>query len=338
MSHADELFARATMAVIAYRLQPWAFVDRLLFELAPSGFDIVPMARDASAEERAVILANAEYLMGSWVTTAVKLAEDDFRAAPRLKLLQLMSAGYEHVDLDLAARYRVPVATFGDAMASVVAEHTLLLILTVYRRLLQLDAAVRAGTWRKDEPELRELRGKRVGLIGFGYIGHEVAVRLRAFQAEVVYFARRRRTAAEEGALGLQFLPLDELLRTSDVVSVHVALAPSTRGLIGARELELMQPSAVLINTSRGPVVDQPALFDALYTERLSGAGLDVLDPEPPDLTEPLLRLPNVVFTPHTGGQADQVWPRIVRACFDNIERVARGEPPRFIATAPHTA
>src|SRR5579859_2326104 len=279
------------------------------------------MARDASRDDRHQTLARADFLMGSWVTTAVKLTEDDFRAARRLKLVQLMSAGYEHVDLDLAARYGVPVATFGDAMASVVAEHTLLLMLAVYRRLIQLDAAVRSGAWRTNEPVLRELRGKRVGLIGFGYIGREVASRLSAFGAEVVYCSRHSAS-----------MRLDELLQTSDVVSLHVALAPSTRGLIGERELGLMKPGSVLINTSRGSVVDQQALYAALTSGHLAGAGLDVLDPEPPGRDDPLLQLPNVVFTPHNGGQAEEVWPRIVRTCFENIERVARGEPPRFLA------
>jgi phosphoglycerate dehydrogenase-like enzyme len=239
-----------------------------------------------------------------------------------------MSAGYGHVDLALAARHGVPVATFGDAMASVVAEHTLLLMLAVYRRLLHLDAAVRAGTWRTNEPALRELRGKQVGLIGLGYIGREVATRVAAFGAEVVYFSRRR-----HDAVGLSYLPLDELLATSDIVSLHVALAPSTRHLIGARELSLMKPDGVLINTSRGAVVDQAALYAALVSGRLAAAGLDVLDPEPPSATDPLLQLPNVVFTPHNGGQSEQVWPRVVRTCFANVERVARGEPPQFLAT-----
>src|SRR5947209_2771109 len=132
------------------------------------------MARDASAAERAALLGEADFLMGSWVTTTVTLSEEDYAAAPRLKLVQLMSAGYEHVDLSLAARFGVPVATFGDAMATVVAEHTLLLMLAVYRRLLQLDAAVRAGAWRTSEPSMRELRDKRVGLVGMGYISREV--------------------------------------------------------------------------------------------------------------------------------------------------------------------
>src|ERR1700730_10474850 len=301
------------MPIIAYRLQPWAFVDRLVFDLCPSGFVIAPMARDASPHERAGLLSEAEFLMGSWVTTAVTLTEDDFRAAPRLKLLQLMSAGYEHIDLDLAARYGVPVAHFGDAMASVVAEHTLLLILGVYRRVLQLDVAVRSGAWRRDEPVLHELRGKRIGLTGLGYIGREVALRLRAFQAEVAYFSRHRLSAEAERSIGVEYLRLEELLGRSDRISVPVRRAPSTRGLIGARAMGLMKPSAALINTSRGAVVDQAALFDPVQSAALAGAGLGVLDPEPPDAADPLVRLPNVVLTPHTAGQADEVWPRIVR-------------------------
>jgi len=320
------------MPVIAYRRQPWAFVDTLVADLCPDGFRVVPMARDAAAAERARVLADAEFLMGSWVTTAVKLAEDDFQAARKLKLLQLMSAGYEHIDLDLAARYGVPVAHFGDAMASVVAEHTVLLILAVLRRLISLDAAVRSGAWRTGEPVLHELRGKRVGLVGLGFIGREVARRLGAFQCELTYCSRHRLTVDDEQALGTRFVDFAELLRSSDVVSLHVPLAPSTRGLVGPRELALMKPGAVLINTSRGAVVDQAALRAALQTGALAGAGLDVLDPEPPSPADPLVQLPNVVFTPHNAGQAEEVWPRIVRTCFANIERVARGEPPRFIA------
>jgi phosphoglycerate dehydrogenase-like enzyme len=315
------------MAVIVYRLLPWAFVDRLVFDNCPPGFEIRPMARDASPEDRARLLADAEYLMGSWVTTTVTLTEQDYAAAPKLKLVQVMSAGYEHVDIRLAERFGVPVATFGEAMASVVAEHTVLLILALYRRLVQLDAAVRSGAWRSNEPIMRELRGKRVGLIGLGYIGRDVAIRLQAFGADVVYCSR-----SPVADVPWPRLALDELLATCDVVSLHVPLAPSTRGLIGARELALMKPDAVLINTSRGPVVDQAALLAALESGRLAGAGLDVLATEPPAAGDPLLKLPNVVLTPHNGGQAEEVWPRIVQTCFANVQRVAHGQPPLFLA------
>jgi phosphoglycerate dehydrogenase-like enzyme len=308
-------------AQIVYRLQPWAFVDRLVFDGVPSGFEVVPLARDAPPPERHALLANAEYLMGSWVTTAVKLTEDDFRAAPRLKLLQLMSVGYEHVDLGLAARYGVPVATFGDAMASVVAEHTLLLILGLMRHIRRLDGMVRSGAWRSGEPTMHELRGKRVGLVGYGAIAREVARRLAAFDCEVVHYSRSSESTG-----------FDDLLRTSDIVSLHVPLAPSTRGLIGSRELSLLKPGALLINTSRGAVVDQAALLKALQSGALAGAGLDVLDPEPPAIDDPLLQLDNVLFTPHVGGTAEEAWPRIVERCFANIQRVERGELPVDLA------
>jgi phosphoglycerate dehydrogenase-like enzyme len=285
------------------------------------------MGRDAPPDERHARLADADFLMGSWVTTTVKLTEPDFRAAHKLKLIQLMSAGYEHVPLDLAARYGVPVAHFGGSNATVVAESTILLILALYRHLLRLDANVRGGAWRGGEPVIHELRGKRVGLIGMGYIGRAVADRLQAFDAGVVYWSR-----TPKPDLDLPFVPLDELLRTSDVVSLHVALTTTTRGMIAARELALMKPSALLINTSRGPIVDQSALLDALQRHTLAGAGLDVLDPEPPPTDSPLLALDNVILTPHNAGSAVEVWPRVVATCFANIARVARGEPPLHLA------
>ena len=312
---------------IVYRLQPWAFVDRLVFEHCPPEFELRPMARDAPVDQRQHLLADAEFLMGSWVTTTVTLTEDDFQAAPKLKLVQLMSAGYEHIDLDLAARYGVPVAHFGGSNASVVAEHCIMLILALYRRLFDLHAAVVDGSWRAGDPTLHELRGKRVGLIGLGYIGQALAVRLRAFECEVVYFARHR---VEQDVA--RWLPLEELLRTSDVVSVHVPITAATRGLLGASELVLIKSDALLINTSRGGVVDEAALTAALREQRLAGAALDVFEHEPLDPASPLLKLPNVICTPHIAGSSVEVWPRVVETCFANIQRVVRGEPPLHLA------
>jgi phosphoglycerate dehydrogenase-like enzyme len=318
--------------VILYRLQPWPVVDALVQQMCPPGFELVMMARDAGPEERHARLREANFLMGSWVTTTVKLTEEDFRAGQRLKLIQLMSAGYEHVDLDLAERYGIPVAHFGGSNASVVAEHTLLLILALYRRLVQLNAGVKSGAWRVGEPVLRELRGKRVGIIGMGYIGREVAARLHAFQTEVVYFSRTRLEPHLEGELGVRFVDFDELLKTSDIVSLNVALTSRTRGMLGERELGLMKPDAILINTSRGAIVDEPALAHALERGALGGAGLDVLEQEPPDLSAAWLQRDNVICTPHNAGSSDEVWTRVVETCFANIERVTRGEPPLHLA------
>jgi len=311
--------------VIVYRLQPWEFVDQLVHDACPPGFEIVRLGREAPAEERHAKLAAADFLMGSWVTTAVTLTEDDFRAAKKLKLVQLMSAGYEHVDLELAARYGVPVAHFGDAMASTVAEHALLLMLALQRPLLKLDPAVRTGRWRKEEPPLFELRGKQVGIVGFGAIGQAIARRVQAFDAGVAYFQRH-------SVDGFRRQPLDELLRDSDVVVLSVPMTGATRQMIGARELALMKPSAVLVNVSRGAVIDQAALRDALTQGRLRGAALDVLEQEPAPADDPLLGLDNVILTPHVAGSSAEVWPRVVANCFANIERVGRGEPPGNLA------
>jgi phosphoglycerate dehydrogenase-like enzyme len=317
---------------ILYRLQPWEFVDRLVYDACPNGFEIVHLARDASPEDRHHKLTAAEFLMGSWVTTAVTLTEEDFRAARHLKLVQIMSAGYEHLDLDLAARYGVPLAHFGDAMASTVAEHTLMLILALNRRLLQLDAAVRGGKWRTGEPPLYELRGKRVGIVGLGLIGREVAKRLRAFDAEIAYFQRHRLEGAAEQALGIRYQPLDELLAGGDIVTLNVPITAATRHMIAAPQLARMKPEALLINVSRGPVVDEAALREALQQGRLRGAALDVLEQEPPDAANPLLACDNVLLTPHNAGSSAEVWPRVIAACFANIQRVARGEPPQNLA------
>ena len=159
-------------------------------------------------------------------------------------------------------------------------------------------------------------------------------MRLRGFGCSVAYYSRARASIRPKSRpwASTYVSSLDELLTSSDVVSLHVALTSATRHLIGARELGLMRREAVLINTSRGAVVDQSALRSALESGQIWGAGLDVLDPEPPAADDPLLRLDNVVLTPHNGGQSEAVWPRIVRTCFANIERVARGEPPKFIA------
>ncbi|HEX6511410.1 MAG TPA: NAD(P)-dependent oxidoreductase, partial [Chloroflexota bacterium] len=219
-----------------------------------------------------------------------------------------------------------------DAMASTVAEHALLLMLAVYRRLLHLDSAVRSGQWRTGEPPMYELRGKRVGVVGLGMIGREIATRTRAFAAEVSYFQRQRLNEQAERELGVSYQPLDELLRESDVISLNVPISRSTRHLISEPELELMKPEAVLINVSRGPVVDEVALCRALREGRLRGAGLDVLEQEPPDAENPLLKLDNVVFTPHNAGSSAEVWPRVVASCYANIQLVASGQPPQHLA------
>jgi glyoxylate reductase/D-3-phosphoglycerate dehydrogenase len=248
--------------------------------------------------------------------------------------VHLLSAGYDNVDLEAARRAKVPVANNGGANAVSVAEHALMLMLTVSRRVIAQHANVSAGRWRGNGPAPRmyEMFGKTLGIVGLGTIGKKVARIAKAFGMRVQYFDIARLSEDAEDTLGsVRFRLLNELLRTSDIVSLHVPLNDSTRHMIGAGELALMKPEAILINTSRGPVVDEPALYRALNGNKLFGAGLDVFDQEPPPADNPLLKLDNVVLTAHFAGPTWDNHVNRFRNAFDNVQRVHRGEPPLWV-------
>ena len=295
--------------------------------LAPTGFELVRAEAGTPACREA--LGEARYLVG-FVDGLV--GEGLYRAAPKLKLIQLLSAGYDRADLAAARRARVPIANNGGANAVAVAEHALLLMLAVSRQLPLQHANVGSGRWRGNEaPRVHELRGRTLGIVGLGTIGKKTARLARAFGMTVQYYDVARLTEDAEDALGVRFRLLGEILRSSDVVSLHVPLNPSTRHLIGARELALLPPTAVLVNTSRGPVVDEAALTAALGEGRIAGAGLDVFDQEPPDPDNPLFSLDNVVLTAHLAGPTVESAPARLRNAFDNVERVERGDAPLWV-------
>ena len=298
-------------------------------ELAPAGFEIA-VAAFGSPEFQAA-LAETEYLVGLG-----EGAMDDafYRACPKLKLVQLLSAGYDRVDIEAARRAGVPVCNNGGANAVAVSEHAMMLMLAVSRRLTWLHQNVVSGRWRGNDvanTRLYELHGRILGIVGLGTIGKKTARLAQAFGMAVQYYDIARLTEDQADALGVRFRLLDELLRTSDLVTLHVPLTPRTRHMIGAAELGLMKPAAYLINTSRGPVVDEVALHRALADGVIAGAGLDVFDQEPPAADNPLFRLPNVVLTPHYAGPTwDNQYSRF-RNGFDNVQRVARGEAPLWV-------
>jgi phosphoglycerate dehydrogenase-like enzyme len=296
--------------------------------LTPPGFELV--AADFGTPEFYAAAADAEYFLG----LARTMGTEFFRSAPKLKLVQLLSAGYDRVDIEAARKAGVPVANNGGANAIAVAEHTILLMLAVLKQLVRFHLDVVAGRWRppaSSESPVYELSGRTVGIVGLGNIGKKVARRAAAFDARVQYYDIVRLSAAEEDALGVRFVLLSELLRTSDIVSLHVPLTDATRRMIGARELGLMKPGAILVNTCRGPVVDEEALYQALKEGRLGGAGLDVLVDEPPPKDHPLFSLPSVTLTPHSAGPTWENWTARFRNGFDNIERVAAGRKPLWV-------
>src|SRR2546422_6220660 len=298
-------------------------------ELLPPGMELVVV--DPAKPEFYDKAGDADYYLGSPRTG---IGNEFFRAAPRLKLVQLTSAGYDRVDLEAARKAKVPVANNGGANSIAVAEHAVMLMLAVLKKLVYHHLNVVSGTWRAaDFASVRtyELEGKRLGIVGLGNIGKKVARRVQGFDMDVRYYDVLRLTEDQEDALGVRFALFNELLRTSDVVTLHVPLNDVTRKMISMRELGMMKRSAILVNTCRGPVVDEDALHQALTSGTIAGAGLDVMVEEPPKQHHPLFSLPNVTLTPHSAGPTWDNWTKAYRNGFDNIQRIHTGQAPLWV-------
>ena len=304
-------------------------VEAIIRSCLPDGFTLCARGAD---EAPSAIVGEADFIL----VATTPLTAEVIAAAPRLKLIQHQGVGYDNVDVLAAARAGVPVALTPEGTSSPVAEHVILLILSLYRNLLIANRTLRQGQWLQWELRSRsyDLLGKRLGIVGLGRIGREVAQRARAFECYLLYYDVVRAPAEVEAELGVTFTPLDDLLAQSDIVTLHVPRTEGTRGMIGATELARMQPTALLINTARGGLVDEAALYDALTSGQLAGAGLDVFAVEPPGPDHPLLQLDNVVATPHIAAGTRDALAAKMRAAFANMQRVAQGETPRHQLTA----
>ena len=305
-----------------------ADIAEMAKKMAPSGFELVVSRADRAALEQ--VLPAAEYLV---CYPNVRLDDPLYKRAPRLRLYQLLSAGYDDVDLEAARRAKVPVCNNGGANAISVSEHAIMLMLAVSRRVIWQHGNVSAGRWRGNGPApvMYEVFDKTLGIVGLGTIGKKVARIARALGMRIQYYDIARLPEHEEDAHGVRFRLLRELLASSDYVTMHVPLNDSTRHMIGANELALMKPTAVIVNTSRGPVIDEVALTKVLADHKIFGAGLDVFDQEPPPPDNPLFKLDNVLLTSHFAGPTFDNHTARFRNAFDNIQRVARGEKPLWV-------
>jgi len=246
-------------------------------------------------------------------------------AAPRLKVVSKHGVGVDNVDVPAATRAGVVVTNTPGANQVAVAEMAVALIMALTRKLAYHDTVVKSGGWSRIIGT--ELAGKTVGLVGLGRIGKEVVLRLEGFQVKfLAYDVYQDNTFAAEH--GVRFVTLDELLAESDIVTLHAVLTSDTQGFIGEKELARMKPGAYLVNTARGGLVDEQALYRALVENRLAGAGLDVFAEEPPT-NSPLLHLGDkVLLAPHLGAQTTETVLRMGRMAAENIVQVLRGERP----------
>ena len=250
---------------------------------------------------------------------------------PSLRMLATMKITPSDIDVAAATALRIPVTVVPPVVTDATADLHFALLLAVARRLVEGDKLLRSGVFpgaQSTRLEGASVSGKTLGLVGGGgRIGRAVARRARGFSMRTLYWAPRRIAEADERGLGLVYLPLDQLLAESDFVSVHAPLKPETVHLIGARELKLMKPTAFLINTARGPIVDERALVVALTERRIAGAGLDVYEREP-QIEQALLGMTHVVLTPHLGSAVAELRESMAHVVVDNIVAVIEGRRP----------
>lgn len=247
---------------------------------------------------------------------------------PNLKLLVTHATRNAAFDMAALAERNITVCGTGYGHANATVELTWGLILSLFKRIPAEDRGVRDGEWGVDLP--LGLTGKTLGVLGLGGLGSGTAIVGKALQMDVIAWSENL-TAERCAEIGVTLVSRDELFERSDVLSVHLVLGPRSRGLIGRRELSQMKPTAYLINTSRGPIVDEPALIDALNSGAIAGAGLDVFDVEPLPIDHPLRSTPNTVLTPHLGGRTKENFTARYQDCVENVVAWLDGAPVRVM-------
>lgn len=276
----------------------------------------------ASEDQLIGRIAQADIVLN--IRSSTQFGESVFARSPHLRLLSLWGTGTDNVDLGAAARHGVTVTNTPGVSALSIAEHSLALMLAVARRIPRLDAEVRHGGWPRGQAS--QMYGKTLGILGLGAVGRQFARLGEGIGMRVIAW-----TMHPNPALAVELVSLDDLLRSSDVVSLHLRLSAETRGFIGKPEIEKMKPSAILINTARGAIVDESALCEALASSRIAGAGLDVFEAEPLPNGHPLTRVENVVLTPHSAGVTPEALEAGLQLSIENIWNFLNGRPTNVV-------
>ena len=301
-----------------------ALIDEVI-SYRPTDYQIIVLDKSSTEQQQIDEVRDADFLLcyGQDPSDAV------IRSLGKCRLVQLLAAGYDRMNLELLSELEIPCANNGGANSWAVADQALLLMLAIYKQLLASDNATKGGRW--SEPitgqNTFEMANKKVGILGIGNIGRQVAKRVQGFDAEVQYFDLYPLDVKTE----VKYVSLEELFKTSDIITCHTPLTKETRHIVNSNTLSMMKPTAILINTSRGPVVDEVALINALEEGLIAAAGLDVFEKEPVHPDNPLLKMDNVVATPHMAGTTWDTWARRANFGFENMERVRQGEAPQAV-------
>lgn len=315
-------------------MKPVVYVTRRFF---PEAMDVIGKAAEIRQWDSdapvpyETLLQQVRSIDGLLCMPSDKIDAAILDAAPRLKVVSNFAVGYDNVDVINAAERGIPVGNTPGVLSETTADLAFALLMAAARRIPEADKYTRDGLWKTSvSPRLmlgRDVHHSTLGIIGMGRIGAEMARRARGFRMHVLYHNRTRRMDVEK-ELGVEFISaMPELLSRSDFVSLHVPLTGDTRTLIGAAELAMMKPTAILVNTARGQVVDQKALYLALKSGQIAAAALDVFETEPIPADDPLLSLDNVVITPHIGSASLATRTRMAVMAAENLVAGLRGEP-----------
>ncbi|NLJ58385.1 MAG: glycerate dehydrogenase [Tissierellia bacterium] len=306
--------------------------------IPPSEFEIKYLNSPYSTEELIKACEGADFLFESSVDPVPREAIESFSS---IKLIQAEGVGYDKIDIEAAREKNIYVCNNRNVNCESVAEHTLGLILAALRRIPYADKEIKDGNFVDCQLEYRtkgykELGSRHIGIVGLGAIGKETVKRLLAFNCKISYYDAYRLTKEEEKQLNINYLSFEEICSQCHIISFHVPVLPSTINMVNKDSIANMKKDAIIINTARGEIVNQEDLARALMEDRLGGAALDTLTPEPPDKDHPLLNLPpkaasKLIITPHIGGTTDEAFERMQKWAWENMLKVTRGERPNNI-------
>lgn len=249
------------------------------------------------------------------VRSRTKVSKEIIFAGKNLKIIGRVGSGVDNIDAETCKKKKIAVVNAPDANSQAVAELTIGLMISLLRNIPRADCSMKKGLWLKKELKGTELLGKTVGIVGYGHVGKRIEKLVKAFGAKVLFFSRRRKNCT-----------LKQLFQNADIISLHVALTPKTKGMVEAKLLGILKPTAFLINTSRGDVIEEKALTVALSEKKIAGAALDVYSEEPLSINSPLRKLENVILTPHIGASTKEALSRATKVVIEDVIRVLKGK------------
>lgn len=323
-------------------MKPLVYVSRVIPEpgmrLLSENCDLILHEERDIPPTRDELLSKSRDCVGALVLLTERIDREFMDNARKLRVISTMSVGFDHIDLDYATSKGIMVAHTPDVLTEATADYAFALLLAASRRVAEGDRFVRSGQWNKPwSPYLllgNDVHGRTLGIVGMGRIGKEVAKRARGFNMNVIYFDRKGPNLGLEKELKAKYHDFENLLRESDFVSVHLPLDGGTVHMFGEREFSLMKKSAVFVNASRGGIVQTSALSSALEQEKIFAAGLDVFEEEPIDPKNPLLKLNNVILSPHLGSASIQARSQMSEMAALNLISALNGELPKSLANA----